>query len=192
MYFEWSLSTENTGRIRKMSINTFVSVFFLSAGAHSGAGRDSFGGFLHRVVCGPGFHWRPVDERLFLLYASPLASHLPLCLQRQHHSRHRYDLTYKCKPQPFCFPMQERVITLCHTCKEKHQPQCAYVKGCYFAHVSHLRWSDLCFHHLQRTGCSSASPTPTPFLMVRYVSFVDAPCMPLRCPRLSWTFTSSL
>ena len=47
--------------------------------------------------------------------------------------------------------------------------------------ISHLRWPALCFHHLQQTGCSSASPTPTPFLMVRYVRFVDAPCMPLRC-----------
>lgn len=66
---------------------------FLSAGAHSRAGWDGVGGFLHCAVCGPGLHWRPVDERLFLFHASPLASHLPLCFQWQRHSWRWYDLT---------------------------------------------------------------------------------------------------
>lgn len=60
-----------------------------SASAHSRAGRDGVGGFLHGAVCGAGIHRGPMDERLFLLYAAPLASHPPLCFQWQHGSRYR-------------------------------------------------------------------------------------------------------
>lgn len=43
-----------------------------------------------------------------------------------------------------------------------------------------FRWTNLSFHHLQQTGCSSASPSPSPthFLMVRHVSLWDF-CMTL-------------
>lgn len=46
---------------------------------------------------------------------------------------------------------------------------------------------DLCFHHPQQTGCSSASPshTPTPFLMVRLRQFMDRPCMSVQALTLT-------
>lgn len=61
----------------------FLHVHSLPAGAHSRAGWDGVRRFLHCAVCRPGLHRRPVDERLFLLHASPLASHLSLYFEQQ-------------------------------------------------------------------------------------------------------------
>lgn len=61
----------------------FVHMHSLPAGAHSRAGWDGVGRFLHCALCRPGLHRRPVDERLFLLHASPLASHLSLYFKQQ-------------------------------------------------------------------------------------------------------------
>lgn len=64
-----------------------------SADACRRAGWHGVWRLLHCAVCGSGLHWRPVDECLFLFHAAPLASHLPFCFHRQHHSWHWYDLT---------------------------------------------------------------------------------------------------
>lgn len=99
--------------------NIFVYVCFLSAGTHSRAGRDGVGGFLHCAVCGTGLHWRPVDERLFLFHASPLAPHLPLYFQWQQHSWHWYELLIQ--TPIFCLLMLERLIISCHSYKSQRR-----------------------------------------------------------------------
>lgn len=95
----------------------FVYVCFLSASTHSRAGRYGVGGFLHCAVCGSGFHRRPVDERLFLFHASPLASLLPLHFQWQQHRWHWYELlTPVC-----CLLMLERSIISWHSYKSQRR-----------------------------------------------------------------------
>lgn len=112
---------------------------------------------------GPGLHRGPVDERLQLLHAPPLAPHLPLRLQRQQHSRRRYERTRShCK-------IAALIASLCRACRiGKRTSQLSPTS----ASLLFLFWffsvEPFClFRHLQQTGCSSASPSPTRSRMVR-------------------------
>lgn len=75
----------------KLLVLIRIFLFCFPASAYSGAGWLGVRGLLHRALCGAGIHRRPVDERLFLFNAAPLAHHLPLRYQRQQHNGHRYD-----------------------------------------------------------------------------------------------------
>lgn len=109
----------NSGEFIDISLCFLLSLFwcFLLAGTDSRAGRDGLRGFLHCAVCGTELHWGPVDERLLLLHASPLAHHLPLCFQWQHNSWHWYDLPTN-KKRNLLFSCCYRLIALCHSYRE--------------------------------------------------------------------------